>query len=310
MIADRRAISAIEAAREASVSQDAALARSGQGEQPNDTYELFMGILTMISLAVMAWLLFAGTEEVRDILIWVDTVFCGIFLADFARSLRRAPDKRAYLLPRGILDLLGSVPAVGIMRIFRVFRLLRVARLIRGRSPAQLARDFVHRRAESAVYVIAIAAILVLLFGSTFIVGVEGGAEGANITSASDAIWWAFVTITTVGYGDRYPVTEAGRIIAVFTMATGIGIFGIVTSILASAFMGGRDSDAAESGEAAANAAKAGDDAVASELAALRHELAELRAALVTVPPVLVGMSDADGASRPGGAASNGGAGG
>jgi voltage-gated potassium channel Kch len=251
-----------------------------QPDEANSSYELFMGILTMISLGVMAWLLLAADENVRAILVWMDTLFCFIFLLDFARSLRRAPDKRAYLLPRGILDLLGSIPAIGLFRVFRVFRLARVARLVRGRSPTQMAGEFLRRRAQSAVYVITLAAIVVLLLGSTLIVRVEGAAEGANITTAGDAIWWAFVTITTVGYGDHFPVTEGGRFIALLTMATGIGIFGVVTSLLASVFVGsGSPAGSEDPGTSSMEASTA--PAVAAELAALRAEVAALRAVLV-----------------------------
>jgi voltage-gated potassium channel Kch len=243
--------------------------------QENNTYELFMGVLTLMSLGVMAWLLFAANEDVATILIWMDTLFCAFFLADFGRSLVRAPVKRAYLWPRGIVDLLSSIPAGGALRFLRVFRLARIGRLVHGHSARELAREFVGRRGESAVYVIVVAALGVLLLGSTIIVAIEGRTPDANITSASDAIWWAFVTITTVGYGDRYPVTEGGRLVGVLTMATGIAIFGVVTSFLSSLFLGGGGPSSSES-----DAEPGDDDAMRTELAALRSEIAALRVAL------------------------------
>ena len=61
----------------------------------------------------------------------------------------------------------------------------------------------------------------------------ERAAEGANITSFSDAIWWALASVTTVGYGDRFPVTDEGRLIAAFLLIVGIGLFGALTALLA-----------------------------------------------------------------------------
>jgi len=65
----------------------------------------------------------------------------------------------------------------------------------------------------------------------------------SNIKTAGDAIWWAFVTITTVGYGDRFPVTSAGRIIAAFLMITGVALFGTFTGFVAAWFMDGDKSN-------------------------------------------------------------------
>jgi voltage-gated potassium channel len=242
-------------------------------------YELFMGILTIMSLAVMAFRLLVRVPQIEGILGGVDTLFCFIFLVDFARSLVQAPSKRDYLfgerpgrtLPTGVLDLLGSIPAVGVFRAFRVFRLARVARIVRARGATALAREFIDRRAESAIYVIVLASLLVLLLGSSAIAFIEPGVEGANIESGSDAFWWAFVTITTVGYGDRFPVTEWGRFVGMLTMAVGIGIFGVLTSFLSATFMAPPTPPAGTPKEPTMAD-------LAAELAAVRRELEAMRA--------------------------------
>jgi len=92
------------------------------------------------------------------------------------------------------------------------------------------------RKANGAIASALIIAILMLLFSSIAILQVET-AENSNITTAEDALWWAFVTITTVGYGDKFPVTTEGRIIAMFLMTTGVGLFGIFTAYVASLFV-------------------------------------------------------------------------
>ena len=82
--------------------------------------------------------------------------------------------------------------------------------------------------------------ILVLEFGSLEILHVEQNAPGANITTASDALWYTIVTISTVGYGDRYPVTNEGRIVGSLIIVVGVGIFGTFTGYLANLFLSPR----------------------------------------------------------------------
>ena len=79
--------------------------------------------------------------------------------------------------------------------------------------------------------------VLVLQFGSLTMLHVEEDAPGANITTASDALWYTIVTISTVGYGDQYPVTNAGRIVGAVIIVVGVGIFGTFTGYLANLFL-------------------------------------------------------------------------
>ena len=79
--------------------------------------------------------------------------------------------------------------------------------------------------------------IVVLEFAGIFILVTEGHDPTANIKTASDALWWAYVTVTTVGYGDKYPVTNSGRIVGVLLMTIGVGLFGVITGYMANAFL-------------------------------------------------------------------------
>jgi voltage-gated potassium channel Kch len=253
--------------------------RLGDRQPVNGAYELFLGGLTLISLVVMVLLVFVRLDVVFDILLVADTMFCAVFLMDVARSFRRAPSKRGYLFPQGVLDLLGSIPAVGIFRVFRVFRLLRIVRLVGARGGRGVLRDLLANRAEAAGYLIVLAVFLVLIVGGSLVAIVEAPAGNANIRTASDALWWTFVTIATVGYGDLYPVTTVGRIVGVITMAVGIALFGVLTSFLAQAFLRSRAAAPAwnpgTGGDGASAGPVAGD--VAGELSALRAELATIR---------------------------------
>ena len=99
--------------------------------------------------------------------------------------------------------------------------------------------------------------LLVLEFGSIAVLYFEQNAPGANITTGGDALWWAFVSITTVGYGDKFPTTPGGRVSAFFVLAAGVGLFGVLSGYLANFFLTPSSEDepdteaAAETGETA-----------------------------------------------------------
>ena len=88
----------------------------------------------------------------------------------------------------------------------------------------------------------------------------EGG-EQANIKTAGDAVWWSVTTVTTIGYGDRYPVTFGGRVVAMCLMVAGVGLFGALSGIVATLFLGRSDDGSA----------------LADELKLLRQELEQQR---------------------------------
>jgi voltage-gated potassium channel len=88
-----------------------------------------------------------------------------------------------------------------------------------------------------SLFRVLIAACVTLLIGAWLVMLFEEGAPGSNIHNYHDALWWAIVTVTTVGYGDRYPVTEGGRIVAAVLMLVGIGLIGVLTATVASVFI-------------------------------------------------------------------------
>ncbi len=80
--------------------------------------------------------------------------------------------------------------------------------------------------------------VFLLEFGAIFILQAESSAPDAEITTADDALWWVLVTISTVGYGDYYPVTDAGRFVAIFVIVAGVGVFGTLSGYLTNSFLG------------------------------------------------------------------------
>jgi hypothetical protein len=151
--------------------------------------------------------------------------------------------------------------------------LLRVARLayatvvyrhLRRSDYAAMGRVVIARRAQSTLLFAVLAALIVLEVSSLLILGAESASPDRNIKTAFDAVCWNIVTLGTVGYGDRYPVTTLGRIIGIVVIITGVALFSGITSFLAQWFLKPRAADDA-----------AADKLVAAQVRVLRDELAQ-----------------------------------
>lgn len=204
----------------------------------DSAYQLFMLVLciwAILNLGVKT--LSTLDRETQTVLDYADDVACGLFFIDFLRSLYRAPKRWAYFLTWGWLDLLSSIPTGDLLRWGRAARILRILRVLRVvKSVRAIAHFVVAKRAESAFLAAVLLSLLLNVFASLAMLQFETVPE-ANIKSAEDAMWWSISTMTTVGYGDRYPVTAEGRLVAVFLMAAGVGIFGTVSGLVASWFL-------------------------------------------------------------------------
>src|SRR5260370_1027250 len=210
-------------------------------------YQIFVVVLCLYALGVLsAQTLLPLSAETRSILHYADYAACVLFFTDFVVSFALARNRWHYFVTWGWLDLLSSIPVIDAGRWGRAARVVRALRVLRALRATQiLAVLILKRRSENAFLAISLVALLLIVFCSIAVLHFETPAGDANIKTAEDAIWWAITTITTVGYGDKYPMTSEGRLIAAILMCAGVGLFGAFSGFLAAWFLGS-DAAAAE----------------------------------------------------------------
>ncbi len=248
-----------------------------------NAYNIFILVLTLASLAIMVLLVLPIPQVERDLLTVYDNLICVIFLADFGFNLAGSKPRRAYFIgARGWLDLLGSIPSFGFLRFTALFRLARLSRLARigrlmgGQNRKQLVDDVLQNRGQYATFITILSAGLVLVAASVLVLAFEEGAPDGNIKTGGDALWWGVVTITTVGYGDRFPVTLLGRLTGFSVMIAGVGIIGALASILASLLVSPTAAEEDADEDPAPGALPS--DAILAKLTDLQGQVAALRA--------------------------------
>ena len=192
-----------------------------------------LALLSIISFGLHA--LHEGAESAYDLMDLIDPVICFMFAARFFWQLHKAPDTKRFLR-WGWIDLLAAIPEIEVLRGLRIIRLVLLIRLL-GKTTRGVHRFAVDLKKERSFTMITLAFSVVFtsMIGASFIMlNLEREVEHANIKTAGDALWWSLVTITTVGYGDHYPVTTPGRLVAAWLMVVGIGVMGTVTGVVAS----------------------------------------------------------------------------
>lgn len=211
--------------------------------RPQDRYDRFaqavdtpMLVLTVLWLPVLIIPLATAVHgAVATSFAAVDYTVWALFSIEYLTKLWLAPH-RGQFFKSHILDLL--IVAVPFFRPLRMGRLVRLLRLTR--VAVVLAESL--RRAKSILthngfhFVVLAAGVLVFVCAG-LVTFAERHARGANIHDFGQGLWWAIVTVTTVGYGDRYPVTPFGQGVAVLLMLVGIGLIGTLTATVASYFV-------------------------------------------------------------------------
>jgi len=218
------------------------------GANHSEKVGLFQLVVLALSVVVLGALgadtIFKFPPAISNVLEVFDTAVCVLLLVDFGMRFHKAPSKLAFL-KWGWIDLLASIPYLPCLRYGRVVRILRVIRLLRAiRATQKISALLLRNKVQTGATSVVLAAFLLIIFCSVGVLICEQQNPGANILTAEDALWWSVTTITTVGYGDKYPVTTEGRIVAMILMVSGIGIFGTFSGLAAAYFFHTKQKDA------------------------------------------------------------------
>jgi voltage-gated potassium channel len=210
-------------------------------EVADESVTIFQIALMVLSVYVLIALFIQGmfdlSEEMDSLLNKTDFGICLVFQADFFHRLHQAPSK-AKFLRWGWIDFVSSIPLLTTSRVGRMVRVVKLFKILRAfRSVRLLLRYLMRNRTQNTFVTVAAISCLVAMFGSMAILNLEKDSPDRNIKTPSDALWWSVVTLTTVGYGDRFPVSDGGRIVAAILMTAGVGLFGTFTGFVASMFV-------------------------------------------------------------------------
>jgi voltage-gated potassium channel len=226
-----------------------------------------LALAALAFLAAYAWPVLepgiAGSPAGRTCR-WSTTVIWLLFVVDYLVRLFLSRHRRQFVR-KNLLDL--AAVAAPVLRPLRLLRLVSVLTVINRRAGATL-------RGQVAAYLVASTFLVVFVAGLAML-ETERTSPRANITTFGDALWWALTTITTVGYGDHYPVTATGRLVAGGLMVAGIALLGVVTASIASWLI----DRVAEVEEESGAATRRDVHALAEEVARLRTELERQRRA-------------------------------
>ncbi len=197
-------------------------------------FALILSTYVLLIFIIQAIITLPG--EVVKVLDFIDNIICIFFLVDFFNRFFKAKNKLQFL-KWGWIDFVSSIPTFDVLRFGRLLRLIRLIRILRAfRSTKHIINHIYKKKFNGLFTTVSVFAILTLILSSISILQFEN-APNSNIKTAEDAIWWACSTISTVGYGDKFPVTTEGRLVGIILMIVGGGLFGTMTGFFASWFV-------------------------------------------------------------------------
>jgi voltage-gated potassium channel len=241
-----------------------------------------------MALLGVAWLVVAVVVLTTDVDDSASTGLVGalfvlwlVMLVEYAIRLVVTPDTKGYLRRRWV------EPATVVLPAFQGWHIIGIERMSLLVRESELRLEFILK--HHSLFRVLLAVIGVLFIGAWLVLLFEQHTKGSNIHTYPDALWWAIVTVTTVGYGDRFPVSEGGRIVAVVLMLVGIGLIGVLTATVASVFIKEHTDDNKEE-------LKKSHADLGQQLAVIGDRLADVERRLGATPAEVTAIASAAGA--------------
>jgi voltage-gated potassium channel len=237
-------------------------------------WELGFAALAVVFVAI-AFVPFEPGSTTETAVIVLEWVITGIFIIEFSSRLWAAESRRGYLRGHWI-DLISCIPPTRWFRWFRLLRLLRLIRAFAGVGRALTSVDRLARHKGLIWLLVAWVAVMLLCAVGLYIA--EHGVNDA-VKEPLDALWWGLTTMTTVGYGDVFPVTAEGRVAAAILMILGIGLYSAITATITSFLIAGGRRDASDLPEQLSRLAqlRASDELSEAEYAAAKAKVIAVR---------------------------------
>ena len=205
-----------------------------------DFFVLFLIVFSIITLSVET--LPGLSSTAKELLDLSEVVVTVLFTVEYILRVATAPSKKGYIFSfYGIIDLLAILPfylALGIdLRSIRVFRLLRIFRILKmaqySKAMERFGKALSHAKAEALVFLCI--TLMLLYFSAAGIYYFENETQPENFSSIFHSLWWAVTTLTTVGYGDFYPITVGGKLFTFLILMCGLGIVAVPAGLIAAA---------------------------------------------------------------------------
>jgi voltage-gated potassium channel len=205
----------------------------------NSSYSLTVWnlIILILSVFLLSSLFFEAVVpldlQTKTLLFYFCNAICIFFMVDFFYKLYTAKDRLSYL-KWGWIDFVSAIPGLHFLWYGRLVQFFRI--LIAIRSLKVILTVLFENRGKGMLASVSLMGLAIIAFSTIAILGVENVPE-SNIKDSNDALWWTIATVTTVGYGDKYPVTHAGRIVGIFLMISGVALLGAFMAYFASIFI-------------------------------------------------------------------------
>ena len=215
--------------------------RTGEGTAVLRFFKKWLGVMNDLLLVPMfTSLIMDVTNSGGTISQSSNNFFCALFFLEWMLGFWLTRERLKYIMvPARIMDLVSTIPFGGYFQGVRILRLTRLVKLFRFLIRMKRYRGPGRKLFRTAAVVGATAfsgAYTILIVEGSAAATCVPGADGGGcpmITEFGDALWWSIVTISTVGYGDSFPITMGGRIVAVVLIFIGVGVFGYIAGFMA-----------------------------------------------------------------------------